>query len=101
MSDQFLKVFLNRKNLVSFHHYTTVINLLLIFSKRPSSLPLFFAEQCSIIQNSSKLPTDFVTRTHQFLASITCSQGNILKMIQSLNSNKSHGPEKISVRTIN
>ena len=41
------------------------------FNQRAELFNFFFAEQCSIIQNRSELPTD------QFLASITFSQNNI------------------------
>ena len=40
----------------------------------------FFAEQYSIVQNSSKLPTKLAPRTDQSLTSITLSQDDILKM---------------------
>ena len=49
------------------------------------------------MQNSSKLPIDFITRTDHFLASIIFSQGDTLKFIQSLDPNKTHGPGKITV----
>ena len=49
---------------------------------------------CCIMQNSIKLPIDFITRTDQFLASITFSQDDILKIIQSFDPSKSHGPDK-------
>ena len=60
----------------------------------------FFAEQCSILQNSSKLPTKLAPRTGQSLTSINLSQDDILKIIQNLNPNKAHGPDKISIRMI-
>ena len=62
---------------------------------------LFFAEQCSILQNSSKLPTNLApSRTDQSLTSINFSQDDILKIIRNLNPNKAHGPDKISIRVI-
>ena len=60
----------------------------------------FFAEQRSILQNSSKLPTNLAPRTDQSLTSINFSQDDILKIIQNLNPNKAHGPDKISIRMI-
>ena len=60
----------------------------------------FFAEQCSILQNSSELPTKLAPRADQSLISINLSQDVILKIIQNLNPNKAHGPDKISIRMI-
>ena len=59
-----------------------------------------FAEQCFILQNSSKLPTNLAPWTDQSLTSINFSQDDILKIIQNLNPNKAHGPDKISIRMI-
>ena len=59
-----------------------------------------FAEQCSILQNSSRLPTNLARWTDQSLKFINFSQGGILKISQNLNPNKAHGPYKISIRMI-
>ena len=64
-------------------------------------LNAFFIGIYSIIQNRSKLPTDFVTQTDQCLASTTFSKDEVLKIIQSLDLNKSHdGTQTTSVRMI-
>ena len=60
----------------------------------------FFSEQCSILQNSSKLPTNLAPQTDQSLTSINFSQDDILKIIQNLNLNRVHGPDKINIRLI-
>ena len=54
--------------------------------------------QHTTIQNRSKTPTNFVIGTDQFLAFAIFSQDDILKLIQSLDPNKSHGTNKTSVR---
>ena len=54
----------------------------------------------TILQNSSKLPTNLAPRTDQSLTSVHFSQDDILKIIQNLNPNKAHGPDKISIRMI-
>ena len=56
--------------------------------------------KCSILLNSSKLPTNLAPRTDQSLTSVHFSQDDILKIIQNLNPNKAHGPDKISIRMI-
>ena len=60
----------------------------------------FFPEQSSILQDSSKLPTNLAPWADQSLISINVSQDDILKIIQNLNPNKAHGPDKISIRMI-
>ena len=57
----------------------------------------FFSEQCSILQNSSKLPTNLAPQTDQSLTSINFFQDDILGIIQNLNPNKVHGPDKIGI----
>ena len=47
-----------------------------------------------------KRPTDLAPRISQSLISINFSQDDILKIIENLNANKSHGPDKISIRMI-
>ena len=49
-----------------------------------------------IIQNRSKLPTEFVNHADEILASITFAQDDILKIIQNLDLNKYYCPDKIS-----
>ena len=55
------------------------------------------SEQCSILQNSCKLQTNLASRTDQSLTSNKFSQDDILKIIQNLNPNKVHRPDKISI----
>ena len=70
------------------------------FCQKAELFNSFFAEQCSILQNSSKRPTNLAPRTDQSLTSINFSKDDILKIIQNLNLNKTHGPDKISIRMI-
>ena len=68
-----------------------------IFTKKQNFLTHFFAEQCSILQKSSKLQTNLAPRTDQSLTSINFSQDDILKTVQNLNPDRAHGPDKISI----
>ena len=74
-----------------------MVILLPIFAKKRNFLTPFFAEQSSILLNSSKLPSNLAPRTDQSLISINFSQDDILKISQNLNPNKAHGPDKISI----
>ena len=75
-------------------------NFIIGFCQKAERFNSFFAEQCSILQNSSKLPTNLAPLRHQSLTSINFSQGDILKIIQNLNPNKAHGLDKTSIRMI-
>ena len=75
-------------------------NFITDFRQKAEFFKSFFAEQCSILRNSSKLPTNLLPRTDQSLTSINFFQDNILKKIQNLNPNKAHGRDKISIRII-
>ena len=75
-------------------------NFITNFRQKAELFNSFFAEQCSILQNSSKLPTSLAPQTDQSLTSINFSQDDTLKIIQNLNPNKTHGPNKISIRMI-
>ena len=75
-------------------------NFITDFRQKAQFLNSFFAEQCSILQNSSKLPTNLVPQTDQSLTSINYSPNDLLKIIQNLNSNQANGPDKISIRMI-
>ena len=95
-----LKSFVNDKKIPiipPLHHNG---NFITDFRQKAELFNSFFAEQCSTLQNSSKLPTNLAPRTDQLLTSINFSQDDILKIIQNLNPNKAHGPDKINIRII-
>ena len=75
-------------------------NFITDFRQKAELFNSFFAEQCSILLNSSKLPSNLAPRTDQSLTSVHFSQDDILKIIQNLNPNKAHGLDKISIRMI-
>ena len=60
----------------------------------------FFADQCSLISSSSKLPSKFEYLTQSRLSSITFSTEEIEKIIQNLDPNKAHGHDQISIRIL-
>ena len=57
----------------------------------------FFAEQCSLMNNSSKLPSTFLKETDKFIPSIAFSSSDITRIIQDLDPNKVHGHDMISI----
>ena len=60
----------------------------------------FFAEQCTPLKNNSTLPKNQIFLTHARLGSLDFNQEEILKVIRTLNINKAHGHDKISIRMI-
>ena len=75
-------------------------NFITDFRQKAELFNSFFAEQCSLLLDSSKVPTNLAPRTDQSLTSMNFSQGVILKIVQNLNPNKAHGSDKISIRMI-
>ena len=60
----------------------------------------FFAKQCSLIKNSSKLPSHLHYLTDNRLSSVSFSQDGIAKIIQNLDPNKAHGSDNVSIRML-
>ena len=75
-------------------------NFMTNFYQKAELFNSFFAEQCSILQKSSKLPTNLAPRADQSLTSINFSQDDIVKTVQNLNPDRAHGPDKISILII-
>ena len=83
-----------------FHQFFTKVDLLPISKKKPNYLIPFFAKQCSIIDNGSKIPSFLHLKTDKFLLNITFTEKDIEKVIQNLDSYKLHGNDMISIRKI-
>ena len=60
----------------------------------------YFSNQCSVIDNSSKLPTDQAPYTTSLLSSIDIKESDILNILKSLDANKAHGHDDISIRML-
>ena len=57
----------------------------------------FFAKQCALVENTTKLPTDSFKRTNNLLSAISFTKDNIAKIIKNRNPNKAHGFDMISI----
>ena len=80
-----LKSFVNDKKIPIIPPLYHNGNFITDFCEKAELLNLFFAEQCSILQNSSKLSANLAPRTDQSLTLINFSQDDILKIIRNLN----------------
>ena len=58
------------------------------FKKKVELLNSFFAKQCSVIQNSSKLVLTLCKKTEKSISSITLNCNDIEAIIRSLDPNK-------------
>ena len=95
-----LKSFLNDKKIPIIPPLYHSGNFITDFRQKAELFKSYFAEQRSMLQNSSKLRTNLAPQTDQSLTSINFSQDRILKIVQSLNPNKAHGPDKLSIPMI-
>ena len=70
------------------------------FNKKANNFNHYFPNQCSVIDNSSKLPTDQAPYTTSLLSSIDNIESDILNILKSLDANKAHGHDDISIRML-
>ena len=73
-----------------------ITNLLQILVKKLISSILFFAKQCSIIENNSVLPSSTNPINDQYLANIEFTKDDIKRIICKLDPNKAHGHDMIN-----
>ena len=57
----------------------------------------FFTQQCDKIENDSNLPNDLVFETTERILSFDVSKDEITKIIRTLDPNKAHGHDGISI----
>ena len=69
------------------------------FSKKDELFNKFFASQCTPLLNTSTLPP-LTIRMDKPLSSLKINEDDILSIIKRLNSNKSHGWDKLSITMI-
>ena len=59
-----------------------------------------FANQCSSVQNSSVLPTDFELFRDKSFSNIIFTDNDVGRIISSLDPNKAHGHDMMSIRLL-
>ena len=70
------------------------------FKEKANHFNAFFASQCTAVSNDSALPSTTNSVSNVSLSSIQFKDQDILKIIRSLNYNKAHGYEDISIRLL-
>ena len=71
------------------------------FTEKAELFNSYFANQCSLLRNSSVLPTDSELFTNKSLSNITFADNDIGMIINSLDLNKAHGHDMMSIHMLN
>ena len=95
-----LKMFLNNKKIPCIPPLKHQNKYVTDFKEKAEIFNSFFAEQCSLMNNCSKLPSTFFKWTDRFISSISFSSNDITRIIRDLDSNKAHGHDMISIRML-
>ena len=69
------------------------------FQEKATLFNSHFAKQCTILKNNSSLPDQIDTSPYSF-STINLNKDNLISLIRSLNTYKSHGHDGISTRMI-
>ena len=70
------------------------------FMEKAELFNSFFTKQCSINKKDSKLPPRLHFLTDKRLSTVKLVNTDILRIIQDLNRNKAHGPDKINIQML-
>ena len=95
-----LKLFLNNRKIPVIPPLLHSNKFVTDFEEKAELFNSFFAKQCSLIKNDSKLPPLPRFLTDQRLSTVKFVNTDILKIVQNLNPNKAHGHNKISIRML-
>ena len=94
-----LKTFLNNKKIPCIPPIYHNNNYITDFKEKAQIFNDFFAKQCLLVENTSKLPTNSFKRTNN-LSTIWFTKDVIVKIIKNLNPNKAHGFDMTSFRML-
>ena len=95
-----LKTILNNKKIPCIPPIYHNNNYITDFKEKAQIFNNFFAKQCTLVENTSKIPIDFSKRTNNLLSTISFTKDDIANIIKNLNPNKAHGFDMISIRML-
>ena len=95
-----LTIFLNNKKILLIPPLTHENHCIINFKEKAELFDSFFSNQCSLLKNCSKRPTNIIYVTDKRLRTINFTDDNKEKNIVSLNPNKAHGHDNISIRML-
>ena len=95
-----LKSFVNGKNIPLIPPILVNDQLVTNFLEKANLFNDFFIQQCNTIENDSTLPSDLNFETAERISSFDISKDKITRIIKSLDPNKAHGHDGISIRML-
>ena len=95
-----LKTFLNSKKIPCIPPLYHDDKFVCDFKEKNKIFNNYFVQQCSAINNNSTVPERILYRADASLAKILFTTDDIANIIKNLDSNKSHGPDNISIRML-
>ena len=91
-----LKSFHNNKKYLVFHRFFTKIDLW----QKAELFNTVFARQCSIIDNGREIPSFLHPKTNKFLSNTIFTEKDTEKVMQNLDTNRSHDHDMISIPVV-
>ena len=93
-----LKAVLNNKKIPCIPPIFQNNNYITEFKGKTQIFNKFFTKQCTLVENTSKPPTDSSKRTNNLFSTISFTKDDIANIIKNLN--KVHGFDMISIRML-
>ena len=93
-----LKSFLSGRKIPLIPPILVKDQLVINFLEKANLFNEFLTQQCNTIENDSTLPNYLVFETTERISSFDISKDEIIKIIRSLDPNKAHGHDGISIR---
>ena len=75
-------------------------NYITDFKEKAQIFNNFFAKQCTLVENTSKLLIDSSKRANNLLSTVSFTKDDIANIIKNLNPYKAHGFNMISIRML-
>ena len=94
-----IKKFLNKNKFPIIPHLFHCNQFITVFQEKATLFNNFFVSQCTVLDTGSDLPL-FRATTDSILDKILFNGGDIITHIRSLNPNKAHGCDGITIRMI-
>ena len=92
-----LQSFLNGKKIPCIPPIIHIDNVITDIRENSKLFNTFFAQQCSLIENSRTLPTCIFPKTDKSPSTIHFSEKDILKIIRLLDPNKAHNHSNVTI----
>ena len=75
-------------------------NFVIDFQKKAGIYNEFFPKQCTVVPNSSKLPSVFIKKADKYLSTEIFYENEVKQAIRNLDSNKAHGHDMLNIRML-